>query len=135
MRVASGQKIPDLNEIPEVEAALQQQATVPEEEGSVVSPGLSSPRDGEEDDVAKRAAAMLQGMRGGDGADDDDPEKRESLRRSRRQTAEEERRMRRRRREKASTVSSTSEGDSVAADPAKEEIPPTPTIEETPAET
>lgn len=135
VRVASGQKIPDLNEIPEVEAALQQQATVPEEEGSIVSPGLSSPRDGEEDDVAKRAAAMLQGMRGGDGADDDDPEKRESLRRSRRQTAEEERRMRRRRREKASTVSSTSEGDSVAADPAKEEVPPTPTIEETPAET
>lgn len=104
VRVASGQKIPDLNEIPEVEAGFQNVESTIDEEGSVVSPGLSSPREREgEDDVADRAAAMLQGMRGGDGADDADPEKRESLRKARRQTAEEERRLRRRRREKASS--------------------------------
>ncbi|KAG7104076.1 hypothetical protein HYQ44_015388 [Verticillium longisporum] len=65
VRVASGQKIPDLNEIPEVEAALQTKEAVIDEEGSVVSPGLSSPREGGEDDVAARAALLLQGMRGG----------------------------------------------------------------------
>ncbi|PNH51291.1 hypothetical protein VD0002_g10252 [Verticillium dahliae] len=135
VRVASGQKIPDLNEIPEVEAALQTKEAVIDEEGSVVSPGLSSPREDGEDDVAARAALLLQGMRGGDGADDDDPEKRESIRRSRRQTAEEERKMRRRRREKASTVSSSDGGDAATqAETSKEDIPPTPTIEETPAE-
>lgn len=99
VRVASGQKIPDLNEIPEVEAGLHKEETI-SEEGNPLSPGLTSPHDGE-DDVADRAAALLQGMRGGEGADGDDPDKRESLRKARRQTAEEERRLRRRRREKA----------------------------------
>uniref|UniRef100_A0A8H7KFC5 FH2 domain-containing protein n=1 Tax=Bionectria ochroleuca TaxID=29856 RepID=A0A8H7KFC5_BIOOC len=95
VRVASGQKIPDLNEIPEVEADLKgKEKPINEEEGGS--------RDGE-DDVADRAAAMLQGMRSGDGAEEEDPDKRESLRKARRQTAEEERRLRRRRREKASS--------------------------------
>ncbi|EGX89554.1 cytokinesis protein sepA [Cordyceps militaris CM01] len=109
VRVASGQKIPDLNEIPEVEPGLTtSDQIIPEEEGSTpgpsagpASPDLTQSRDGD-NDVADRAAALLQGMRGG--GDGDDSEKRESLRKARRQTAEEERRMRRRRRDKASSV-------------------------------
>jgi cytokinesis protein len=110
VRVASGQKIPDLSEIPEVEAGLAREQTI-DEEGNMLSPAEATSREGE-DDVADRAAALLQGMRGGgDGADEDDPEKRESLRKARRQTAEEERRLRRRRREKA-----TSQTDEAAED-------------------
>lgn len=106
VRVASGQKIADIDEIPEVEARLpHKNQTIDEESPTVISPGLSSPREGE-DDVADRAAALLQGMRG-DG--DNDAEKRESLRQARRQTAEEERRLRRRRREKVSRSPSSSE--------------------------
>ncbi|KAL6402159.1 uncharacterized protein AUP68_14625 [Ilyonectria robusta] len=104
VRVASGQKIPDIDEIPEAEATIKAAAepTI-DEDGNPLSPSLSSPREGG-DDVADRAAALLQGMRGGDGADDNDPERRESMRKARRQTAEEERRLRRRRREKASAA-------------------------------
>ncbi|OLN85041.1 Cytokinesis protein sepA [Colletotrichum chlorophyti] len=139
VRIASGQKIPDPNENPEVEATLAQQpsteATI-DEEGNPISPGLSSPREGEEDDVADRAALLLQGIRGGDGADEADPEKRESLRRSRRQTAEEERRMRRRRREKATSTNTAtiSEGDTTVTETKEEEIPPTPSVDNTPVE-
>ncbi|GJD01199.1 cytokinesis protein sepA [Colletotrichum higginsianum] len=137
VRIASGQKIPDPDEIPEVEVALQQppkEATI-DEDGNPISPGLSSPREAGEDDVADRAAMLLQGIRGGDGADDADPEKRESLRRSRRQTAEEERRMRRRRREKAtSTNTAVSEGDTTVTEAKEEDIPPTPSVESTPVE-
>ncbi len=98
VRVASGQKIPDLNEIPEIEAGLHHaEESIEEENGpGPASPDLSAPKE-DEDDVADRAAALLQGMRGGDG---DDSGKRESMRKARRQTAEEERRMRRRRRDK-----------------------------------
>lgn len=108
VRVASGQKIPDLDEIPEAEAGLQAKENPIDEEGNPLSPGLSS-RDGD-GDVADRAAALLQGMRGGDGAEEDDSEKRESLRKARRQTAEEERRLRRRRREKTSSKESDEAG-------------------------
>ena len=131
VRVASGQQIPDMDEIPEVEAGLARVTSNGNGvngsgsgdggdgsvagDGGLLSPDLAmlSPtsRDGDgaggdEDDVAARAALLLQGMRrgstAGDGADDPDVEKRESLRRqARRQTADEERRMRRRRREKA----------------------------------
>ncbi|OAA72452.1 cytokinesis protein sepA [Cordyceps fumosorosea ARSEF 2679] len=122
VRVASGQKIPDLNEIPEVEAGLKTtDQTIEEENSSMAGPsGPASPnrtqsRDGD-GDVADRAAALLQGMRGGDA---DDSEKRESLRKARRQTAEEERRMRRRRRDKASV--SNAEDVGKKADPAEED--------------
>lgn len=114
VRVASGQKIPDLTEVPDAEIGLQNIEKAIDEEGNpIVSPGLSSPREGDED-VADRAAALLQGMRG-DG--DDDAAKRESLRQARRQTAEDERRSRRRRREKAgaSQISGTAE-EAAAAD-------------------
>lgn len=120
VRIASGQQVPDFNEIPEVEAALQTGKSVAsattDDDGA--SNGLLSPDtlpptkeapDAEEDDVARRAAALLQSFQGGDGADDD-AEKRESLRKSRRQTAAEERNMRRRRREKAQTSTAGEEG-------------------------
>lgn len=103
VRVASGQKIPDFDEIPEAEAGLQPAETTIDEEGNPLSPDLSSPKEGGggvDDDVADRAAALLQGMRGGEGSEQD-AGKRESMRQARRQTAEEERRLRRRRREKA----------------------------------
>ncbi|KAF5000328.1 hypothetical protein FDECE_11245 [Fusarium decemcellulare] len=103
VRVASGQKIPDLNEAPEAEVASKNQESAAEEDAGTLSPGVQSPREGG-DDVADRAAALLQGMRGGDGADENDPERRETLRKARRQTAEEERRLRRRRREKANAA-------------------------------
>lgn len=118
VRVASGQKIPEPSEIPEVEESLRKEPTI-DEDGNALKSGLSSPREGG-DDVADRAAALLQGMRGGDGADENDPERRESMRKARRQTAEEERRLRRRRREKANT----SHNDDIKEEPkdeAKEE--------------
>ncbi|KAI1020778.1 hypothetical protein LB504_012034 [Fusarium proliferatum] len=119
VRVASGQKIPDLDEIPEVEAGLKNKEEPTEDDSKVLSPGLSSPREGE-DDVADRAAALLQGMRGGDGADDNDPERRETLRKARRQTAEEERRLRRRRRERATTNQSEENPDEQREEPKEE---------------
>ena len=103
VRVASGQQIPEMDEIPETEADAQAKEDTIEEEGELTSPGVPTPREGE-NDVADRAAALLQGMRSGDGAEENDQEKRESLRKARRQTAEEERRLRRRRREKASST-------------------------------
>lgn len=108
VRVASGQQIPDLNEIPEAEPAVKSGDELPEEDDNPKSPDGAS-RDEGEDDVADRAAALLQGMRGGDGADEDDQEKRESMRKARRQTAEEERKLRRRRRDRA-TTSTTEDG-------------------------
>lgn len=127
VRVASGQHIPEFDEIPEAEAALKS----PE---SVTTDGLLSPEitpstnGGSEDDVAERAALLLQGMRGTDGtADDADAaERRDSMRRARRRdNAEEERKARRKRREKASTISA--DGESVVG-----EEPETPLSTETP---
>ena len=133
VRIASGQNVPDLDEIPEVERGLQSAKSfgsgATDDDGNPLSPDLLSPKDGEEDDVAQRAALLLQGMRGDvDGTDEGDAERRESLRKSRRQTADEERKMRRRRREKAQ--SGTSNGDEVASEAA--DIPPTPSMEEFP---
>ncbi|KAK1770271.1 SepA/Bni1 [Phialemonium atrogriseum] len=140
VRIASGQKIPDLNEIPELESGLQSARSagsgLMDEDGNPnpLSPDLLSPKEAGEDDVAERAAMLLQGMRSGvgDGADDAaDAEKRESLRRSRRQTADEERRMRRRRREKT-----TPSGDGTGRDDAMADAGDalTPTTEEAPGD-
>ncbi|KIL91632.1 cytokinesis protein [Fusarium avenaceum] len=118
VRVASGQQIPDIDEIQEVEVGLKDKdVSASADEGSVLSPGLSSQGG---DDVADRAAALLQGMRGGDGADDNDPERRETLRKARRQTAEEERRLRRRRRDRT-TTNQSEETPEEHKDEAKEE--------------
>jgi len=128
VRIASGQKIPDINEIPEAESGLLSAKSTgsgrTDDEGNPLSPDMLSPTKearAEEDDVAARAAALLQGMRG-DGADDaDDAEKREHIRRSRRETADEERKTRRRRREQAQS----SNGDG-ARDEDVPDVPPTP---------
>ncbi|KAK3373992.1 hypothetical protein B0T24DRAFT_528241 [Lasiosphaeria ovina] len=132
VRVASGQQIPDLNEIPEIEVGLQTKSNEDSgrtDEENPLSPDLLSPTkevEGEEDDVAARAALLLQGMRG-DGAEDPaDAEKRESLRKSRRQTADEERRTRRRRREKAQSGVSNGDGARDESMPDIPALPPTP---------
>lgn len=113
VRLASGQKIPDINEIPEVEVGLLSPMSVDSQAaddttatgsigGNLLSPtSLSSPREGE-DDVAQRAAMLLQGMREGD--DEGDEDRREMLRQARRKTAQDERASRRRRREKAGSA-------------------------------
>ncbi|KAF7935426.1 uncharacterized protein EAE97_008333 [Botrytis byssoidea] len=121
VRVASGQKIPDPDEIPEAEMGLKSPESVSTE--GLLSPDLPPPREveNETDDVADRAAQLLQGMRGADGGDEGegDAARRDSARRSRRRNnAEEERNERRRRRQKAA---STSE----AAIPGTEEEPST----------
>jgi cytokinesis protein len=123
VRIASGQQIPEINDVPEMEAGLQSakstESGAADDEGNLLSPALTdlaSPKEAEEDDVATRAALLLQGMRSG-GGEVDDEEKRESLRKSRRQTADEERRMRRRRREKTTATN----GESSNADAGKEE--------------
>jgi len=110
VRVASGQKIPDPDEIPEVEEGLTTSESV-SAEGAPMSPDSTAAGSSGEgkDDVAERAALLLQGMRGIDGTDDAESERRDSVRRSRRRdTAEEERRARRRRRDRAGA--STSDG-------------------------
>lgn len=96
VRIASGQKIPDLNEIPEVEAGLRSDdsAGPPGADGNPLSPPLSSPdQDGSQgnDGLAQRAAMLLQDMRGAGDAESAD--KRDSMRK----VAAEERRARRRR--------------------------------------
>lgn len=125
VRVASGQKIPDPDEIPEVEAGLASPVSVSTE--GLISPDLVPPREGSEDDIAERAALLLQGMRGTDGTEDaESAERRESMRRSRRRdNADEERKARRRRREKATSVSEAADGD-----PAPDEFPTSQTAED-----
>lgn len=113
-RIASGQKIPDINEIPEIENGLQSAKSVDSHgtddtaatgsaAGGLLSPtSMPSPRE-EEDDVADRAAMLLQGMR--DGADEGDEEKRRETRlEARRRTAQDERNRRRGRRERATSA-------------------------------
>ncbi|SPN97629.1 probable cytokinesis protein SepA [Cephalotrichum gorgonifer] len=102
VRVASGQQMPDVGGAPAPsESSNPNGAEAPAKgasaaEGNPLSPALSSPREGDEDDVAARAAMLLQGMRGGE--EEADPERSEALRKKR---TEEERKARRRRRETA----------------------------------
>ncbi|KKY39470.1 putative cytokinesis protein sepa [Diaporthe ampelina] len=113
VRVASGQKIPEINEIPELDTGLLSAKSVDSHAtdettgtgsagGSLLSPtSVTSPQEGE-DDVAQRAAMLLQGMRDGDEGEGDE-DRREMLRQARRKTAQDERNSRRRRREKTSS--------------------------------
>lgn len=106
VRVASGQKIPEINEIPEVETGLLSAKSVDSQVtdetegtgsvgGNLLSPtSVTSPQEGE-DDVAQRAAMLLQGMRDGEEGEGEDE------RRARQ--ARNERNSRRRRREKTSS--------------------------------
>ncbi|KAG6356691.1 hypothetical protein INS49_014565 [Diaporthe citri] len=104
VRVASGQKIPEINEIPELDTGLLSAKSVDSQVtdettetgsvgGNLLSPtSVTSPQEGE-DDVAQRAAMLLQGMRDGD----------EGSTQAWRKTAQDERTSRRRRREKTSS--------------------------------
>jgi cytokinesis protein len=123
VRVASGQKIPEPDEIPEMEMGLKSPESVSTE--GLLSPEMVPPNEvSENDDVADRAAQLLQGMRGTDGTDEAQVDRRESSRRSRRRNnAEEERKERRRRREKAT---STSDAGIPEAETIPEEATPVP---------
>ena len=111
VRVASGQQIPDPEEIPEVEQGLKSPDSISTE--GLLSPEMQPPN-GSEDDIAERAALLLQGMRGSEGGEDGESERRDSVRRSRRrENADEERKARRRRREKATSMSEAMEGDPI----------------------
>lgn len=126
VRIASGQKIPEVNEVPEAEVDVSKESEpgVIDPEGNPLSPGMSSngevpakSEDGD-DSLAQRAAMLLQDMRSGDGAEDgESPEKRESLRKF----AAEERRARRRRAKGASTTAGTGEGEDGSAETVPEE--------------
>lgn len=111
-RIASGQRIPDLNEMPETQIGLRSDEATGaiDSDGNPLSPNLllpdPAPSEGSEDGVAQRAAMLLQDMRSGDGNDDGDGEQKDSLRRS----AAEERRARRRRL-KGSSAGGPSTGD------------------------
>lgn len=121
VRIASGQKVPELNEMPEVEAGLQSAKSVDSHAtdetgdtgsaaGNLLSPtSLPSPRE-EEDDVAQRAAMLLQGMRDGDGGEDGDKRLE-----ARRKTAQDERSSRRRRRERATSTQPASKENGASA--------------------
>ncbi|RDW89104.1 hypothetical protein BP6252_01136 [Coleophoma cylindrospora] len=124
VRVASGQHVPDPEEIPEIEMGLKSPDSVSTE--GILSPEMRM--DQADDDVTERAALLLQSMRGADGAEDNDAgDRRSAERRSRRrETAEEERRARRRRRETAK--SNTSEGPSIP-----EEAEPVPEVPMSPS--
>ncbi|KAI1376476.1 putative cytokinesis protein sepA [Hypoxylon crocopeplum] len=126
VRIASGQKIPDLNEIPETEVNIHGEVIngTADSDSNPLSPALSSPSEAPsgagEDGLAQRAAMLLQDMRGGDGAEDGDFDKRDSLRKS----AAEERRSRRRRLKGGSgATSSTADGDEGIKSPIPEETP------------
>ncbi|KFY85394.1 hypothetical protein V498_07725 [Pseudogymnoascus sp. VKM F-4517 (FW-2822)] len=124
VRVASGQKIPDFDEIPELDASLVSPESVASEvpAGGEGSPApTSAEAEGGSDDVAARAALLLQGMRGTEGEDAEGAERRDSARRSRRRdTAEEERKTRRRRRERAGTSGVAAEGEAIAEEEGEE---------------
>lgn len=102
IRVASGQKIDEPDEIPEVEEGLKSPLSEGSESTNPLSPDMEAPEEAR-DDVAERAALLLQGMRGTDNADDPaEADRRDSMRRARRRDgADAERTARRRRRDRA----------------------------------
>ena len=122
VRVASGQKIPEPDELAEPEEEVKSPgSTSTDAMSGILSLDTTSAKEvkeGDENDVAERAALLLQGMRGDEIAAVEDPEaanRRDSTRRSRR-NAEEERKARRRRREKATSVSADQTHDAEATE-------------------
>jgi len=111
VRVASGQKIPELGvNIEEEEDSDTGKAILsPTSEGgeSTQSGAVTSPVEPASGDVAERAAAMLEGLQGGSSANKDGS----LVVRRRRENADSERERRRRRRQQASTASSTRSDD------------------------
>ncbi|RDW83927.1 formin sepA [Aspergillus mulundensis] len=128
VRVASGQKIPDLEgaEAPGTAADGDSGTADPNASDSgLLSPpiqgsegDIGSPNVSESEDVADRAASMLQGLR-----DNPDPERT----RRRRESAEEERRKRRLRRRNGATSGSKDSTDTMPLSPVTE---PTSTVGE-----
>ena len=124
VRVASGQKMPDLAELAKGDATEHETsgtllsptiAEAPEKEGRDVSEG---------EDVADRAASMLLGLRGDGTADGDDLSQSGSIRvRRRRESADVERRDRRRRRTPAGSGSVNGNAGSDAGLPEPASIP------------
>lgn len=123
IRVASGQKIPDMADLtksdqddtdhPDLtsENATTGPTTPPLERIAEAASSAATP-DGE--DVADRAASMLQGLRGDGDADTDIASRDGSLRvRRRRESADDERRNRRRRRGAQGSGSASAERDSI----------------------
>ncbi|KAK8058435.1 putative cytokinesis protein SepA [Apiospora phragmitis] len=137
VRVASGQKIPDPDEAPDVENGLRSDGTsVADTNGEgPMSPPMLSPSvasEGGEDSLASRAEMLLRDMRGGDGVEEGEGEPREaSIRRS----AAEERRSRRRRLKGGSVASTHSgaggegeEGDGMKSPVTDASVPPVPAL-------
>lgn len=151
VRIASGQKIPDLKELAAMDAAAGLPPSTQTPNGSSDQPPAATDEDGNpistsdsllspttpKDPADPTTTTNTSGAGGGEeddvaqraalllqGMRSDDPadaEKRETLRRSRRQTADEERRMRRRRREMAQSAAAAG-----GAGKEGEEVPPTP---------
>jgi cytokinesis protein len=119
VRVASGQKIPELGvNMEDEEGSVDGGKGIlsPTSEGgeSVESAAITSPTDATGSDVADRAAAMLEGLQGGPSALNKDG----SLNvRRRRENADNERERRRRRRQQASTASSARSEDGALMSP------------------
>jgi cytokinesis protein len=109
VRVASGQRIPDPNEIPEVEETLKSHEPASTESLTSSEFVRERQREADEDDIAERAALLLQGMRGlaTDGTEERLSEKRDSMRKAR----DEERKARRRRREQNTSTAEAAEGE------------------------
>ncbi|MCJ1433773.1 hypothetical protein MMC27_003138 [Xylographa pallens] len=124
VRIASGQKMPDLAELAKGDVADDDTsgtlltptiAEAPEKEGREVSEG---------EDVADRAASMLLGLRGDGPADGDDLSQSGSIRvRRRRESADVERRDRRRRRTPAGSGSINANAGSETGLPGAASIP------------
>lgn len=135
VRIASGQKIPDINEIPEAETSIKNddRSVATDSDGNPLSPAMPDVENGPksedgDDSLAQRAAMLLQDMRSGDGAGEDGEAKEE--RDNQRRSAAEERRARRRRVKGSSTSAGNAEGEEGAVEAASEEKPAAAAAEE-----
>ncbi|KAI9746411.1 MAG: hypothetical protein M1818_000124 [Claussenomyces sp. TS43310] len=133
VRVASGQKIPDQDEIPEIEEVLRSPEPLASDMNPM-TPDAAAPGEEGKDNVAERAALLLQGMRGSDAGDDaENGDKRDGARRARRRdTADEERKTRRRRRERAGASISEALGDGPIPEEDGEDAAPQIEVEQVP---
>ena len=139
VRVASGQKMPELEELTrrdDAEASddgrLLNTLSAVGEVSEIEHPAAIS----EGEDIADRAASMLLGLRGdADGDGDGNPMKEGSLRvRRRRESADDERKNRRRRRAGANVSASSSTSSGLAAGESANALDASPIFEEPAAE-
>ena len=139
VRVASGQKMPELEELTkrddgeaDDDGRLLNPLSAVGEVSEVETPAVIS----EGEDVADRAASMLLGLRGDvDGDGDSNANREGSLRvRRRRESADDERKNRRRRRAGANVSASSSSSSGLAVSESANAIDPSPIFEEPAAE-